>query len=682
MRNLIVLSMFIGLLALAACGGTPPADTTTPATVPVVAPPTDEPTAEVAPPTEVPPTEVPTEVPATEVPATETPQPTEAPAETGIFGANWEPVSCETLEIADTVAAVADCGYVTVSENRAAGSDDTIKLGVVRVKSTSDTPGTPMFVGTGGPGGPGFVFLGGGVGISLDAPILEDRDMVFFTQRGTKHAIPSLPCPEYSAVAYNAAVENWTREQRNEEITRSLQTCYDDLTAQGVDLSGYNSNENAADVNDIRQALGYDKIIYHGTSYGTLLGQYLLRNHSDVLEAVILDGVAPAEFTQYSQVNNVQNSFRRVFDACAADETCAAAYPDLEGTLSAIVTELEANPRPVEIAQEDGSTLTLNIDGIAVISGLLPDMSLGTSRSVDLPQRIDRLKSLDPVLLAEFAPGPTESTTRGMHMAVNCSDDPNTSLDEFELDRYEPAYTAFHYDDAVGYLEACRIFNVPHLPDSSDEPVVSDVPVLLINGGLDPATAPEFGAMVAASLPNSQNIIFPVAGHGQFQDACAVAIVDAFATDPTAPVDTSCVPPDITFTTPLPITVTSEDGRAALNMTLNSKYEPYAAQANTWLDPRLGYFAIAILPAGTTADDALREVVADAEIKDGPEIAGLPSRYFELAAGTESAKVFAFADDDATYRIVGNVLIPRKAPFFFDYELGHYLDSVTVGNGG
>jgi hypothetical protein len=188
--------------------------------------------------------------------------------------------------------------------------------------------------------------------------------------------------------------------------------------------------------------------------------------------------------------------------------------------------------------------------------------------------------------------------------------------------------------------------------------------------------------MVAASLPNSQNTFFPVGGHGQFQDACAVAIIDAFMIDPTAPVDTSCVPTTITFTTPLPLTVTSEDGRAALNMTLNSKYAPYAAQANTWLDPRLGYFSIAILPAGTTPDDALKAIKPDAEITDGREIAGLPSRYFELAAGTESARVFAFADDNATYRITADVLAPRKAPFFFGYELDHYLDSVTVGTGG
>ena len=59
--------------------------------------------------------------------------------------------------------------------------------------------------------------------------------------------------------------------------------CLDEFAAEGVDLAAYNSDENADDIDALRQALGYDKIIYYGESYGTLLGQYLLRRHPDIL---------------------------------------------------------------------------------------------------------------------------------------------------------------------------------------------------------------------------------------------------------------------------------------------------------------------------------------------------------------------------------------------------------------
>ena len=95
---------------------------------------------------------------------------------------------------------MADCGYVTVPENRAAGTDKTIQLAVVRIRSTAETPGAPVILGTGGPGSDG---LGR---IKLDhsfwssrAGILEDRDWIGFTQRGTAGAIPG--CPASRSIA-------------------------------------------------------------------------------------------------------------------------------------------------------------------------------------------------------------------------------------------------------------------------------------------------------------------------------------------------------------------------------------------------------------------------------------------------------------------------------------------------
>ena len=135
------------------------------------------------------------------------------------FGAAWQSVSCDELDINEKAAAIADCGYVTVPENRAAGTDSTIELGVVRLRSTSATPGAPVFIGTGGPGGPGLDFLSkenfaaGFDWTSIWAPVLADRDIVRFTQRGTQLAKPFLACPEYDAIDYQRAVEGWTREE-------------------------------------------------------------------------------------------------------------------------------------------------------------------------------------------------------------------------------------------------------------------------------------------------------------------------------------------------------------------------------------------------------------------------------------------------------------------------------------
>ncbi len=140
-----------------------------------------------------------------------------------------------------------------------------------------------MIEGTGGPGG---AALGGAQNILKEsAGILADRHWVFFSQRGTQYAQPWLDCKEYNAVPLEAAKNGLSMDEELAHLKDAIQTCIDDFKAQGVDLTGYNSVENAEDINAIRQTLGYDKIIYYGQSYGTLLGQFLLRIHPEIMEA-------------------------------------------------------------------------------------------------------------------------------------------------------------------------------------------------------------------------------------------------------------------------------------------------------------------------------------------------------------------------------------------------------------
>ena len=135
-------------------------------------------------------------------------------------------------------------------ESGVALGDKFIQLGFVRLHSTSDNPGAPIIVGTGGPGGDALLFLNAVYGPSvnlpaLGAPVLAGRDLIYFTQRGTKGAKPELYCPEFSAVGSNAALNGWSQAEREAQYAATLQACTDAVVAQGVDLSAYNSNENA-----------------------------------------------------------------------------------------------------------------------------------------------------------------------------------------------------------------------------------------------------------------------------------------------------------------------------------------------------------------------------------------------------------------------------------------------------
>ena len=140
-----------------------------------------------------------------------------APAGSLVRTDAWAPVACDTLGVAPELATVAECGYVTVPENRAAGTDKTIQLAVVRVPSPSDNPGAPVILGTGGPGGAGLqgtTGKGGSTFTQTHAAILADRDWVFFTQRGSPQAQPELSCPAYNNVPLEAAKNGWSAEEK------------------------------------------------------------------------------------------------------------------------------------------------------------------------------------------------------------------------------------------------------------------------------------------------------------------------------------------------------------------------------------------------------------------------------------------------------------------------------------
>ncbi|CAH2400317.1 hypothetical protein MES5069_250083 [Mesorhizobium escarrei] len=71
--------------------------------------------------------------------------------------------------------------------------------------------------------------------------------------------------------------------------------CRGALIAKGIDLSAYNTAENAADINDVRKSLGIEKWVLYGVSYGTRLALEVMNEHPEGISASILDSVLPLD---------------------------------------------------------------------------------------------------------------------------------------------------------------------------------------------------------------------------------------------------------------------------------------------------------------------------------------------------------------------------------------------------
>ncbi len=220
-----------------------------------------------------------------------------------------------------------ECGWLTVPAQHADPAGPTIELGVVVLKGNGESPqADPLVMAQGGPGGS---TIDSYAGLMQDSPLRRDRDIVLFDQRGTTHTKPALQCDELNQLTIDTAEQDLPDEEIDRLSMEAAQACRDRLTKAGADLSAFDSVENAADINALREALGYDQINFYGVSYGTLLGQHLMRDFPQILRSVILDAVAPAEGSFINESGRTEDrALTELFNACKADAKCNAAYPE------------------------------------------------------------------------------------------------------------------------------------------------------------------------------------------------------------------------------------------------------------------------------------------------------------------------------------------------------------------
>jgi pimeloyl-ACP methyl ester carboxylesterase len=427
----------------------------------------------------------------------------------------------------------AECGYVTVPENRQGDTSNSVRLHVVRYNKT-DAASTqpPLFLLQGGPGASSQDLVSG-----IQGPMQEivqgERDIVIFDQRGNGYSEPSLTC----ATELNKALTPDLNSQgRSEAQVTALQACYRRLEQSGVETTAYNTTENAEDVNAVREALGYDSITLLGVSYGTKLALEVLRRHPEGIASLILDSVfPPGSSLAQKGAKTIDDSLSLVFAACENDAACAEAYPDLEQLLSDTVTQLNTSSLTLENGQViDGDFL------ITVIAEMLnQDRTAGA-----IPALLASTAKRDTNLLSEVIGDELSENDldgQGMRQTILCAEDLPLLDSEATLEIRPEIEQGINLDNLEIWQAVCPSWNTQH-DTSLDAPVSSDVPTLILSGRLDPVTPPPYAAQVAEMLSNSFLVELPAVGHNTTRQGggCSFGILLEFLADPTAQPDTSC----------------------------------------------------------------------------------------------------------------------------------------------
>lgn len=226
-------------------------------------------------------------------------------------------------------AVPADCGTLTIPENRRDPRSRLIGLPVVRVHAKSRHPAEPIFRFNGGPGQSNMTF-------PEASRFTADHDLVLVGYRGVDGS-SRLDCPEVATVVAHSrdllAQDSLTAQ------ANAFGACAHRLTAAGVDLAGYSLPEQVDDVEAARVALGYRRIDLLSESEGTRTAMIYSWRYPASIHRSVMIGVNPRGNFLWDP-RTTDSQLAHVAQLCAQDSACRARTDDLAATMRATATNM------------------------------------------------------------------------------------------------------------------------------------------------------------------------------------------------------------------------------------------------------------------------------------------------------------------------------------------------------
>jgi pimeloyl-ACP methyl ester carboxylesterase len=485
------------------------------------------------------------------------------------------PASASALAFAPCAATPTfSCATLTVPLDRGGAVGGTVALSVERLDSSPTHPSTPSRSAV--------VGLAGGPGQAADplaaamaqevAPALATRDLIVFDQRGTGASGP-LTC---SALESNEAFAT---------IGQAFERCAQQI---GPARGSYTTQESVADIEALRQAMGYEKLVLYGTSYGTKVALEYAERYPQNVEALVLDSVVPSERDDPFTIATFK-AMKPVFEELCSHNACAGITGNPLGDIARLVAKMQKHALSGVVYDGSGhshratmsSVDLLNLIGAGdlnpALRALLPASVQSALRGDPAPLlRLDLLSeglipNLPGVPLASSEmiaserdasgqsagsegadelkfPGTPLASSDGVDEALfadtTCEEEPfpwqrsappsTRAAEALGALRALPASDFYPFNASVAWVDSvvpgCAQWpNVAPVPPAIAP--LPDVPTLILSGAQDLRTPTSGAEAVAARIPGSQLLVVPYTGHsvlGTEFSGCAQSAVKAF----------------------------------------------------------------------------------------------------------------------------------------------------------
>jgi pimeloyl-ACP methyl ester carboxylesterase len=420
------------------------------------------------------------------------------------------------------------CGHLTVPLDPSGATPGTITLALRRHRAPVGESKDAVIALAGGPGQSAIPFIGE-FGQIL-GPIASTRDVIAFDQRGTglSHA---LSCPAFEHL-------------RGDGSPQAVAICAGQI---GATRGLYTTADTVADIEAIRQAGGYEKLVLYGTSYGTKVAERYAQDHPGHVEALVLDSVVPPSGPEPFDETSFQAVGRVLRQLCAGG-ACSRITRDPVGDLARLVKRMGRRGVSGRLVGEKGEASVTRISSNDLIAVLFQGDLDPILRS-EFPAAVRSAASGDAALLARLMKRAESESEGGERDLSEGFDSPlyfSTICDETDFPWKRAGGPKAHLLEALAALRAApaKTF-APFTPANalalSDVPVCADwpstaggpevddaplpnVPTLILSGANDLRTPTANAREVAAEIPDAQLLVVPNTGHsvlGSDPTSCA-----------------------------------------------------------------------------------------------------------------------------------------------------------------
>jgi pimeloyl-ACP methyl ester carboxylesterase len=439
------------------------------------------------------------------------------------------------------------CASLRVPLDPSGATPGTLTLAVRRHRAAIGEARTAIVALAGGPGQPALPFAEDFA--ELLGPIAATRDLIVFDQRGTGESGP-LSCAAFKRV------------RSATPPPAAMKACAAQL---GGARAFYGTGESVADIEAIRQAAGYEKLVLYGTSYGTKVAEQYAQAHPDRVEALVLDSVVPPAGPEAFDRSSFAAVSRVLREVCA-QHACRHVTSDPARDLARVLSRVHGGGLHGRAVGPSGTPRRIAIKAGGLLNALLIGDFSGPLRAALVSS--DRSAALgDDAPLARLlavVPSEEEGEADGidipLYYATSCEDQafpwsraasPAARLAQAHAAARSlgaDAFAPFDATDAIGLsdIPACAYwpFATP-FPQVSGGPLPG-VPTLILSGAYDMRTPTSNAREVARAIPGSHLLVVPRVGHsvlGADASGCAARALQAlFASRPIAPCRATPVP--------------------------------------------------------------------------------------------------------------------------------------------